>query len=226
MASLPIALWLLCHLWLICRNPVDSQAFAGDGDALSSQVSVSDTREKWTDEQKQRIVRVKRSWYEGQNIFEKSGSVANDNQWLPREADTRKVMSARHKREAPEEAGALYSKNMTATYRGTGMRNGKENNESTVSEPIVSTETNPFYRMPDLHSYRSGGRPGKLVRKEVRQLTSAQWKDFTDALNEMKKTDSVEPSYDTFMRIHCYQMAPGSHHGAGFLPWHREFLWR
>ncbi|KAK2174714.1 hypothetical protein NP493_782g01049 [Ridgeia piscesae] len=69
-----------------------------------------------------------------------------------------------------------------------------------------------------------------LTRKEYRQLTREERRRFHNALNKMKCTfpDPASPvsEYDIFVRMHRCGEAPGAHFGAGFLPWHREFLWR
>ncbi|KAI0221242.1 Tyrosinase [Lamellibrachia satsuma] len=69
-----------------------------------------------------------------------------------------------------------------------------------------------------------------LTRKEYRQLTREERRRFHNALNKMKCSypdpTSRVSEYDIFVRYHRCAEAPGAHFGAGFLPWHREFLWR
>ena len=63
---------------------------------------------------------------------------------------------------------------------------------------------------------------GTFLRKELRLLSTNEWRHFVDAVWALR--DSA--TYKIFHFLHHYQQSPGAHHGAAFLVWHREFLCR
>ncbi|KAK6172325.1 hypothetical protein SNE40_016009 [Patella caerulea] len=65
-------------------------------------------------------------------------------------------------------------------------------------------------------------------RKEYRLLSDKERKRYHDTVNLLKNTrlSNGISQYDLFVKVHTAKFAPGAHGGAGFLPWHREFLKR
>ena len=71
--------------------------------------------------------------------------------------------------------------------------------------------------------------PPALRRREWRQMNETDRNSFIAAVNSMATTNvpgTSETEYNTFVQQHRATNAPGSHCGAAFLPWHREYLWR
>lgn len=67
-----------------------------------------------------------------------------------------------------------------------------------------------------------------IPRKEFRQLTTAEWKAFAQAVTALKAEVRPTPSgsistYDTLVKIHI-DNANGTHGFASSLPWHRRYL--
>jgi tyrosinase len=58
------------------------------------------------------------------------------------------------------------------------------------------------------------------LRKEIRDLTDAEWTAFTNAVNRLKQTGR----WDVFTGTHLQFTAP-AHNGALFLIWHRKFIY-
>lgn len=72
--------------------------------------------------------------------------------------------------------------------------------------------------------------PGPLrVRKEYRQLNNMERASFLSALTALKTIippGMTMSGYDLLVTMHQASNSPAAHGGAGFLPWHREFLFR
>ena len=69
------------------------------------------------------------------------------------------------------------------------------------------------------------------LRKEFRQFTWVEKSNFLAALNGLKSfiPDPAFPTvsgFDILVQYHQVVSSPAAHGGAGFLPWHREYLWR
>lgn len=67
--------------------------------------------------------------------------------------------------------------------------------------------------------------PSIAIRKEIRQLSGGELRDFLWALRKLKfsRIDGVS-KYDLLVMLSHPALAPGAHVGAAFLPWHREYL--
>lgn len=69
----------------------------------------------------------------------------------------------------------------------------------------------------------------KRVRKEYRQMTKVERKNFQDAVTALKKfrpDPAGDSAYDLFVKMHQPISSPAAHDGAAFPPWHREYLLR
>lgn len=72
------------------------------------------------------------------------------------------------------------------------------------------------------------------LRRDATKLSDQAIRRFTDALIELKTTSRPESSisiYDEFVAVHWAVSSRGfipdaAHRGPGFLPWHREFIYR
>ncbi|MFH4984146.1 hypothetical protein AB6A40_010855 [Gnathostoma spinigerum] len=69
----------------------------------------------------------------------------------------------------------------------------------------------------------SGKTLGIALRKEYRQLSAVERKNFHEALEKLKQSGE----YDKIAAIHAHpEYSGGAHSGPAFLPWHREYVKR
>ena len=70
----------------------------------------------------------------------------------------------------------------------------------------------------------------RVVRKELRTLTTEEWQSFVDAVWSAAETypddNDTTSEYQLMVTNHLQVTAPAAHYGAAFLTWHREFLFR